>query len=256
MTAPTAPGCPPHGATHLGADGRFYCLAGPPDGAWGMWDAGSWANIPACAALYATLWRLTPTACPRYGTSHQLLQSERAPLVASHTSHAANQDQTIYLDLDGVMADFDLAFPFIFGLDHRSLADDDMWARINSHPSFFRDLPPMPGAIAFFRSIEHLDPIILTACPKSNYAHVAGQKREWVREHLSATCTVLPVMGGRHKALFMHREGDVLIDDMPKNCDAWSVAGGTAILHAGDWDATNAALRDALAGAHVAAAGP
>ncbi|HEY1033962.1 MAG TPA: hypothetical protein VGE09_03160 [Pseudoxanthomonas sp.] len=155
--------------------------------------------------------------------------------------------RTLYVDLDGVMADFDGAFPQVFGLDHRSLADDEMWLHINGHPSFFRDLPPMAGAIEFFRSIEHLNPVILTACPKSNYAHVAAQKRAWVREHLSATCWVLPVLGGRHKPLFMHRSGDVLIDDFGKNCAAWIDAGGIAIKHDGDWTSTRASLDAALA---------
>lgn len=149
---------------------------------------------------------------------------------------------TLYIDMDGVLADFDGSFPAVFGIDHRSLADDDMWLHINGHPSFFRDLPPMAGALDFFRSVEHLQPVILTACPKSNYAHVAAQKRAWVREHLSATCLVLPVLGGRHKPLFMHQPGDILIDDFGRNCDAWTEAGGVAIKHEGDWQATTAAL--------------
>lgn len=161
---------------------------------------------------------------------------------------SAGVEVTLYVDLDGVMADFDGAFPAVFGLDHRSLADDDMWLHINGHASFFRDLPPMDGAIEFFRSIEHLRPVILTACPKSNYAHVAAQKRAWVREHLSSTCLVLPVLGGRHKPLFMHQPGDILIDDFGKNCAAWTEAGGTAIKHEGDWTATRAALAAALGG--------
>jgi len=161
--------------------------------------------------------------------------------------------RTLYIDLDGVMADFDGAFPAIFGLDHRSLADDEMWGHINSHPSFFRDLPPMAGALDFFRSVEHLNPVILTACPKSNYPHVAAQKRAWVRAHLSQTCLVLPVLGGRHKPLFMHQAGDVLIDDFGKNCAAWTAAGGIAIKHEGDWATTRSALalidqRDAAPG--------
>lgn len=137
----------------------------------------------------------------------------------------------IYLDLDGVMADFDGSFPRVFGLDHRNMADDEMWAKINSHPTFFRDLPPMDGALEFFWSIERLKPIILTACPKSNYAHVAMQKREWVREHLSPDVQVLPVMGGANKPLFMHAPGDILIDDYRRNTEAWATAGGFAILH-------------------------
>jgi hypothetical protein len=105
----------------------------------------------------------------------------------------------------------------------------------------------MPGAIEFFRTIEHLSPIILTACPKSNYAHVAGQKVAWVREHLSASVTVLPVLGGSSKPLFMHAQGDVLIDDYRRNTEAWEAAGGVAILHRG-FDITTACLAPHLPG--------
>lgn len=151
----------------------------------------------------------------------------------------------VYLDLDGVMADFDAHFPSTFGLDHRSMADDAMWQTINAHPSYFRDMPPCAGAVEFFRDIERLSPIVLTACPKSAYVHVARQKREWVREHLSRDLVVLPVMGGRHKPLFMHAPGDILIDDWQKNIDAWEDAGGIGILHK-SFDATRAALLSAL----------
>ena len=152
----------------------------------------------------------------------------------------------LYLDLDGVMADFDGAFPAVFGLDHRSLADEEMWARINCHASFFRDLPLMPGALEFYDSIMHLNPTILTACPKTNYAHVAGQKRAWVQHHLGRDVTVLPVLGGYNKPLFMHSPGDILIDDWGKNCDAWRKAGGVAIKHEGDFAVTATALKQAI----------
>ncbi|WP_156330357.1 5' nucleotidase, NT5C type [Bosea vaviloviae] len=137
----------------------------------------------------------------------------------------------LYLDLDGVMADFDAHFPAVFGLDHRSMADDAMWATINAHPSYFRDMPPCPGAVEFFREIAHLEPIVLTACPRTNYANAATQKRAWVYEHLGWHVTVLPVMGGHNKPLFMHARGDILIDDFEKNTRAWDAAGGMSILH-------------------------
>ena len=128
--------------------------------------------------------------------------------------------RNVYLDLDGVMADFESYFETAFGYLHNSVSDDVMWKTINSHPKFFRNLPPCNGAIEFFKSIEHLDPIILTACPKTNYNAAALQKKEWVREHLSDTCWVLPVLGGRNKALFMHNIGDILIDDYESNIKA------------------------------------
>ncbi|WP_203452786.1 hypothetical protein [Rhizobium sp. rho-13.1] len=152
----------------------------------------------------------------------------------------------LYLDLDGVMANFDAHFPAMFGVDHREMLDDDMWAQINSHPSYFRDMPIFEGAKEFFDKIAWMDPIILTACPKSNYAHAARQKRAWVREHLSTSCIILPVMGGRHKPLFMHAPGDVLIDDFPKNIEAWHDEGGEGILHMGNFGETFDDLMDVL----------
>lgn len=151
----------------------------------------------------------------------------------------------LYLDLDGVMADFDAHFPATFGLDHKSMADDDMWLTINGHASYFRDMPPCPGALEFFAQVADRNPIILTACPKSNYAHVARQKREWVREHLSEDLMVLPVMGGRNKPLFMHAARDVLVDDFKKNIDAWEAEGGVGVLHV-NFAATLAALSEVL----------
>lgn len=148
----------------------------------------------------------------------------------------------VYLDLDGVMADFDAHFPATFGLDHRGMADNAMWETINAHPSYFRDMPPYPGAVAFFAEIKHLDPIVLTACPSSNYAHVARQKRAWTREHLSKDIVILPVMGGKNKALFMHAPGDILIDDFRRNALAWEAEGGVAVLHR-NFDDTRATLK-------------
>lgn len=146
--------------------------------------------------------------------------------------------RNLYLDLDGVLAGFDAYFPALFGIDHRGMADDAMWRQITSHGTYFRDMPVCPGALDFYSDVRHLNPIILTACPKSDYARVAVQKREWCREHLSDDVTVLPVMGGRNKPLFMHREGDVLVDDFAHNCEAWVKAGGIAIEHNGDFERT------------------
>lgn len=137
----------------------------------------------------------------------------------------------IYLDLDGVMADFDRHFVDYFGVDNKSMSDAEMWKMINGYDGFFRNLPPCEGAIEFFEIIREFGPFILTACPKSNYERAAVQKREWVKEHLSPWITVLPVLGGKNKKLFMHDKGDILIDDFEKNCNAWNEHGGTAILH-------------------------
>lgn len=138
---------------------------------------------------------------------------------------------TLFVDMDGVLADFDKHFPLMFGVSHVGMPKKEMWKYIKSEPDFFSTIPPFPGVLPFFFSIEHLNPIILTACPSSDYANVATQKRRWIREILGEHVPVLPVCGSESKPLFMHREGDVLIDDWGKNCLAWEAAGGVAIKH-------------------------
>jgi hypothetical protein len=138
----------------------------------------------------------------------------------------------IYLDLDGVMADFDKHFKDTFDSEPNDWPDSQMWKMINSYETFYADLPLMPGALRLFEKLtDSFDVIILTACPRSNYTAAALQKKAWVREHLSDDITILPVMGGKNKSLFMHEAGDILIDDMEKNCKAWQDLGGIAIVH-------------------------
>lgn len=157
----------------------------------------------------------------------------------------------VFLDLDGVMADFDAYFRALFGIETRDVADDEMWDKITSAGTFFRDMPVCPDALDFFQDILRLDNMtdlsILTACPKSNYAHVAKQKREWVREHLGTDVTVIPTCGGTSKPLFMHAAGDILIDDFDRNCAAWAKAGGVSIHHTGTFWWTYDRLKEALA---------
>lgn len=137
----------------------------------------------------------------------------------------------LYIDLDGVMADFDKHFFELWGVESSKLDDPTLWKWINEEVNFFLNLPLCEGALDFFKSVEHLNPTILTACPKSNYAISAVQKRRWVYKHLSKDVTVIPMLGGRNKFLFMHAPGDILIDDFEKNCIPWAGHGGIAILH-------------------------
>jgi 5'-nucleotidase len=147
------------------------------------------------------------------------------------TIYNERKTMRIYLDLDGVMADFDTHFVDHFGVDPQSLDDDVMWKMINGYHNFYANLPLMKDALELFNALEGENVTILTACPKSNYKNAAIQKRAWVRKHLSESITVIPMMGGVNKALFMHEPGDILIDDMMKNCKAWEELGGVAIVH-------------------------
>jgi hypothetical protein len=140
----------------------------------------------------------------------------------------------VFLDLDGVMADFEGYFESHFGFRHDSVSDKEMWRLIDAHENFFGSLPPLPGALTFCDTLYDSWgglPIILTACPRTNYFKAAIQKRDWVHNHISKRLHVLPVMGGKNKCLFMKQRGDVLIDDFEKNIVPWREMGGVGIVH-------------------------
>jgi hypothetical protein len=153
----------------------------------------------------------------------------------------------LFVDLDDVLADFTGWCVVQFDQTPSRLGQDRLWERVHAHPTFFRDMPPAPGALAFWKRIQHLSPTILTACSETEYVSGATQKREWVREHLGWGVRMLPCKGGKYKQLFMHSPGDVLIDDFRLNIDRWNAAGGRGILHVPhDFDQTFKRLTLAL----------
>lgn len=87
------------------------------------------------------------------------------------------KDWAVYLDLDGVMANYDEGIRLLgFNPDpakknelNRSGSKDPfkrkMYEAIKG-TEFYRDLPLMPGAIDLYRLVKDANPIIVTAAPK------------------------------------------------------------------------------------------
>lgn len=139
----------------------------------------------------------------------------------------------LYLDMDGVLADFDKAAGYTMGTDNIYKYEfvwgtKKFWDKINENPQFFRDIEPMEDCWDLLGAVGHLHPVILTAIPDSNGDTVAKQKRAWIKEHI-----------GNHQVITCHtydkpnycQPGDILIDDRAVNRDAWLAKGGTYIIH-------------------------
>jgi 5'-nucleotidase len=151
----------------------------------------------------------------------------------------------LFIDLDGVMADFDLYYETLYGKHPSQVDDDMMWGFIHSADRFFFNLPVCEGAPEFWDEVRHLNPIFLSACPQKNYALIAKQKHEWVRKHLCKDSLILPVRGGANKCLFLQNPGDILIDDFEKNIKPWRAMQGIGILHT-DFESTRQQLEAVL----------
>lgn len=152
----------------------------------------------------------------------------------------------IFVDLDGVMADFDQGYLDRFGHKPEDAEDDDaMWANVRSVDRFFANLPQCHAAIFAWNLIQPLSPIILTACPEHDYQHIADQKHEWVRKNIPGNPLVIPIVRGKNKARLVQAPGDILIDDFEKNCLPWQAAGGIPIFHT-QWNRTIPTLHSLL----------
>ncbi len=137
----------------------------------------------------------------------------------------------LFLDCDGVLADFDAgARAALGGLTPSQFEERysrrEFWRRLASTPDFYGTLPLLPDAQTLFDAVEHLRPTILTGLPIGNWA--APQKVAWAERHFPGT-PIITCMA-RDKVRYM-ASGDVLIDDREDHRSKWEDAGGNFIHH-------------------------
>jgi 5'(3')-deoxyribonucleotidase len=148
---------------------------------------------------------------------------------------------TFYLDMDGVVADWESAASSFLG---RPMRDPDTlthyrntveeWERIKTQTRFYRDLPLMPRVDELvhlarqYRDTLGWNLLFLTAVPaKDDVPWAFYDKVLWAQERFPD----IPVHFGPHSYdKFKHCRvpGDILVDDRPDNCEQWRSAGGMA----------------------------
>lgn len=138
----------------------------------------------------------------------------------------------ILVDQDGVLADFSLkigeiiqAHPVLSphysdGIQKNFVIEDafppelyEDVRRIYHTEGFFRNLPPIPGAIDGIKALRALGhEVRICTSPLRVYNHCVNEKYQWIEEHLGAEWTEL-MIPTRDKTLI---RGDLLIDDNPQ----------------------------------------
>lgn len=134
----------------------------------------------------------------------------------------------LFLDMDGVLADFDRGYGDRFGV-RPSKADDNVdWNLVRSTPNFYRDLPPMEDMEELVAFCMDYRPVILTGVP-SNVPEAQANKWQWVQKNLGPG---FPMIGCRSVDKSKHLlRGDILVDDWEKHKDLWIARGGLWITH-------------------------
>lgn len=136
---------------------------------------------------------------------------------------------TLFVDMDGVLADFDTGYEKAFGIRPSKANDIVDWSLVRRTDGFYRDLPPMPDFHELWDGIAHLKPIILTGVP-SSVAEAADNKRAWVDKMIGRGQPMIACLS-KDKSLHIRNPGDVLIDDREKYRSLWIERGGRWITH-------------------------
>lgn len=136
----------------------------------------------------------------------------------------------LFLDLDGVLADFDAGARKLLGMPPRAFEEKhgrrEFWRRLARAEDFYGTLPLMPDARLLFDAVKHLEPTILTGLPLGDWA--APQKVRWAAEHFPGTKIITTMARDKYR----HMTGmDVLVDDRADHRGKWEDAGGTFIHH-------------------------
>ncbi len=147
----------------------------------------------------------------------------------------SNPIRQIFLDQDGVLADFESGFIKTLGYEVDLKTNKDIYhqeKRKLTAQRLFRNLDPLPDAWKLvdwcLNSGIHTE--ILTSAGTVNRTIVIKDKIDWIRRYVSPHWIVIPTFNGYQKAAFAHKKA-VLIDDRRRNIDCWTEAGGIGVLH-------------------------
>ena len=108
----------------------------------------------------------------------------------------------IYVDMDGVLADYDKAFAEV-----KSHQPDVTYPQ--SLPQFFENLEPIDGAIDAFKELSEKHDVYILTAPSNRNPLSYTEKRLWVENHLGFEATERLIICSNKGLL----KGDILIDD-------------------------------------------
>lgn len=156
----------------------------------------------------------------------------------------------IFIDLDGVLADFHRGVLEQYGINLKEISYSEkelssalkkkkamMWAHIRKNPEFWLNLPEMFDAQLLWQKFAVYDPVILTAAPRTfregspEFNIVGEMKHEWAKTHLSSGVKLVCTTVSKKHHFIETGFHNVLFDDNTANIANWRNAGGIGILH-------------------------
>lgn len=157
----------------------------------------------------------------------------------------------LYLDMDGVQADFFGAWAERNNVSHWKAIqnkEDEINKLANSSEKevydFFRDLKPLKGGMQIIAWLKkHNIPFTVLSAPlRGPYSKASIQaKKDWLDEYNPGTSSNAIFTSAKYKYA---KDGDkinVLVDDFGPYLQKWSDAGGIAVKHEDEFEMPNSA---------------
>jgi len=138
---------------------------------------------------------------------------------------------TIYLDMDGVIVDFDKQFKDAFGMSPREYEQgfgiEMFWKKIEERGvGFWRGMEWMPGGKELYKRVSQHDHYLLSSPSRSETSKIG--KHMWKKDNTPNTKLILS--RSYNKKNYADRS-NILIDDRESNIQQWRDAGGIGILY-------------------------
>jgi hypothetical protein len=156
-----------------------------------------------------------------------------------------NGKPVVYLDMDGVLADFFGGVEKLYGVSHwKQLASDktkdlrqEVIDRITG-TNFFETLPKFPTTDSLIGMIKKFTGgkfSILTSPLRGDHDNSAKWKKIWINQNIEQPDETI-VTGRKEKLATTNGTPNILIDDRPINIQNWESKGGYGILYQANKD--------------------
>ena len=141
----------------------------------------------------------------------------------------------VYVDMDGVLADFFGEWQKLIGSDWRKVKDiEPALQKIRDKDNFWLDLPLLPQAKNLLGVIKKVKgSYTILSSPLPNDPNSEPHKREWIKKNLDFFPPENVIITHDKPKYATNSDGtpNILIDDFGKNIASWEAAGGEGFKH-------------------------
>jgi 5'(3')-deoxyribonucleotidase len=147
----------------------------------------------------------------------------------------------LYLDMDGVLADFFGSWAQQHGVSsYKDIPNSEVAINELANSSaeqvyqFFKDLKPLTGGmrIIMWLNDNNIPFTVLSAPLRGPFSSASIKaKKDWLDEYNPGTSSDAIFTAAKYKYATQNGEPNVLVDDYGKYLNAWSNAGGIAVKH-------------------------